>query len=453
MKRLVRRFVPAIVSFFVAVNMLFSPAVSAPVVMKTVKMFTPASQQYDGKLLYQQAFENIRDNHLGLLSPSARQKWVKAWENRFHANWLQRSGNADRAIAQMLESMKFQHDNYFPPADWAKQLSSSQGLTVGLGARFQVLNKTTSGGLTALYTLSLNRNLVVADKPVPGSPAEIAGLAQGDIVLFVNGQKVDGKVAQDVIDQINGSNANTSVRLTVKRGSQSLSFTMKRAVVSHATVTFMEVNKRVAYIHQPDFESELIESEMKAALAQATNYDAVIYDLRKNPGGRMEAAIEIFAQMSETGTALVVRERSSSQILEQTYKVTSTEFSNVITADGKAVTTEILARANTSLLALKPQVKLIVLIDEESASASEIMAGALKANKRAIIIGVKSFGKDVGQSVYELSFNRGISVTSFEFLPGGVSMNRTGINPDIVVVQKGPGDRQFERAVQEALKP
>lgn len=458
MKRLLGRFVSVFLSVLLSANFLISPAfakrASQPtLVSKVVRYDAQAVARYDGSLLYKTAFENIRDNHLGLLTPSARAKWVKTWENRFGGNWLQKSGNADRAISQMLESLRFQHDNYFPPADWTTQQNDSQGLSVGIGARFHVLDKNTGSALTYTYTLGVKRHLVVTEAPSAGSPAAIAGLQKDDVVLFVQGQPVDGKSAQTVINQINGESANTNLRLTVKRGNQVHSFSMKRALVSTPAVTFLEVNKNVAYIRLPSFESEHLENEMAAALAQANKYGSLIFDLRGNPGGRLEAAIALFAQMNETGTAVVMKERSDNKLTETTYRFTATEVTSEVIENGVVTNSLTVARMNETLLVLHPSVKVYVLIDGDSASASEIIAGAFKANKRATIIGVKSYGKDVGQTVYELPFNRGISVTSFEFLPGGVSMNRKGIDPDIVVSSRGSGDRQFEKALEEALKP
>lgn len=460
MKRLIGCFVSVFLSVLLSVNVLVSPTVANTVEPKThtvtskiVRYSAQAVVKYDGRLLYKTAFEYVRDNHLGLLKPSARAKWEKTWENRFSGTWLSKAGHADRAIVQMLESLGFQHDNYLPPTDWTAQQNEFQGLLVGIGASFHVLDKNTGSALTNSYTLGVTRLLVVTEAPTPGSPAEIAGLQKDDIVLFVQGQRVDGNSGKSVISQINGETVNTSVRLTVKRGNQVLSFTMKRALISTPTVTFLEVNKRVAYIRQSDFESEQLEEQMRVALTKASGYDALIYDLRGNLGGRLEAAIAIFAQMNESGTVVVMRERSDNKLTETTSRVTPTETTTVTTEDGVVTNTNVVARVNETLLALAPRVKVIVLIDGDSASASEIITGSFKANKRAIIIGVKSYGKDVGQNVYELPFNRGISVTSFEFLPGGVSMNRKGIDPDIVVTQRGSGDRQFEKALEEALKP
>jgi carboxyl-terminal processing protease len=424
---------------------------SSPVHAQT-QVQSQATQRFDGKLLYKDAFEHVRDNHLALLTTSAREKWIKTWENRYSDKWLRKSGNADLAIVRMLESLKHKHDNYFTSSQWQTQVDESHGFLVGIGAIFEVTNKTTGGGMTNRYTLSVERQLAVAEDPNPGSPAAKAGLLKGDIVLFVQGNPVRGQVAQDVIDTINGSVKNSTVRLTIKRQDGVKQIRLTRDLIITPTIKFLEVNSDVAYIKQLDFSSDLLESEMRAALTKASNYKTLILDLRGNPGGRLEAALSIFAQTHESGTAVVMRERMFDKLVETTFKFTPTEFHTIVSENGVVTETNIVARADEFLLALNPSTKVFLLIDDESASASEIVAGAYKMSNRGVVIGIKSYGKDVGQSVFGIQFGRGISVTSFEFLPGGASMNRQGIDPHIVVNQRGNGDKQFERALEEAIK-
>lgn len=452
MKRLLGCFL-LLLSFFLATEVSTSTAHAQSPPRVSSQVQTQTTQRFDGKLLYQSAFEHIRDNHLALLSPSARKKWVKFWEHRYDDKWLKKPGNADLAIVRMLESLEHKHDNYFTRSQWQTQIEESQGLLVGIGAVFEVKNKTTGGGMTNRYKLSVEHQLIVASDPMPASPATKAGLKKGDIILFVQGKSVRGQVAQDVIDTINGSVKGTKVRLTVKRDDTVHQLLLTRELVVTPVVKFLEVNQDVAYIKQLDFMSDLVETEMRQALVQANNYKTLILDLRGNPGGRLEAALSIFAQIHESGTALVTRERNADKQVETTFKFTPTEFHTITSIDGVVTNTEVVARTDDSLIALNTSVKLILLVDDESASASEILAGASKVNNRAVLIGVKSYGKDVGQSVYEILFSRGISITSFEFLPGGISMNRQGIDPHIVVQQRGVGDKQFERAMEEASKP
>jgi len=436
--------------FVLLFSILFATGIQTPVHAQSPPQ---AQQRFDGKLLYQDAFEHVRDNHLALLPQSARDKWVKFWEHRYSDTWLRKPGNADSAAAKMLESLKHKHDYYFTSSEWQTQVDESHGFLIGIGAVFEVTNKTTGGGMTNRYSLSVERQLIVAEDPAADSPAAQAGLLKGDVVLFVQGISVRGRVAQDVIDTINGSVKNTNVRLTVKRQDSVKQLRLTRKPVITPTVKFLRVNADLAYIKQVDFNSEMVESEMRAALIEASKYKTLILDLRGNPGGRLEAALSVFAQTHESGTALVMRERVFDKLVETTYKFTPTEFHTIVSENGVVTENNIVARADEFLLALNPSTKVFLLIDDESASASEIVAGAYKVSNRGVVIGIKSYGKDVGQSVFGIQFGRGISVTSFEFLPGGVSMNRQGINPHIVVVQRGNGDKQFERAMEEAIKP
>lgn len=439
--------------FVLLFSLFLATGFDSPPVHAQTQVQSQTTQRFDGKLLYQDAFEHVRDNHLALLTVSARDKWVKTWEHRYSNKWLRTPGNADIAIVRMLESLKHQHDNYFTLLQWQTQVDESQGILVGIGAIFEVQNKTTGSGMTNRYTLSVERQLVVVEDPISGTPAANSGLQKGDIVLFVQGNSVRGKVAQDVIDTINGSVKGSRVRLTIKRQDSVKQIRLTRDSIITPTVKFLEVNSSTAYIKQLDFNSDLVESEMRAALTKASNYKTLILDLRGNPGGRLEAALSIFAQTHESGTALVMRERMFDKLVETTYKFTPTEFHTIVSENGVVTKTSIMARADEFLLALNPNTKIFLLIDDESASASEIFAGACKVSNRGVVIGVKSYGKDVGQSVFGIKFGRGISITSFEFLPGGVSMNRQGIDPHIVVNQRGNGDKQFERAIEEAIRP
>lgn len=411
------------------------------------------AKRFDGKLLYQDAFEHVRDNHLALLPQNARDKWVKFWEHRYSDTWLRKPGNADLAVARMLESLKHKHDNYHSSSQWQTQVDEFNGYQIGIGAVFEVVNKTTGGGMTDRYTLNLDRQLVVKEQPEPDSPAAKAGLQKDDVVLFVQGNSVKGKIAQEVIDTINGSVKGTRVRLTIRRGDAVRQLRIIRDSTISKTVRFTRVDSDVAYIKLLDFGSELIESEMRAALTEASKYKTLIFDLRGNPGGRLEAALSILAMTHESGTALVTRERIGDKRIETTYIFTPGEIQTIKTENGVVTESAIEPRSGDLLQVLSSKTKVILLIDEESASASEIVSGAFKANNRGILIGVKTYGKDVGQSVFEIAFGRGISITSFEFLPGGVSMNRQGIDPTIVVKQRGKGDAQFERALKEALMP
>lgn len=455
MKRLLGCFV-LLFSFFLQTGICSLPvhAQSPPRDLAQIQSHVQnQAKRFDGKLLYQDAFEHVRDNHLALLPQNARDKWVKFWEHRYSDTWLRKPGNADLAVARMLESLKHKHDHYFSSSQWQTQVDEFNGYQVGIGAIFEVVSKTTGSGMTDRYTLNVERQLIVSEQPEPDSPAAKAGLQKGDVILFVQGNSVAGQVAQEVIDTINGSVKGTRVRLTVRRGDAVHKLRIIRDLTISKTVRFVRVNSDVAYIKQLDFSSDLVESEMRTALAEASKYKTLILDLRGNPGGRLEAALSIFAMTNESGTALVTRERVGDKRIETAYIFTPGEIQTVKTENGVVIESTIEPRTGDLLQALSTNTKVILLIDDESASASEIVSGAFKANNRGILIGVKTYGKDVGQSVYEILFGRGISVTSFEFLPGGVSMNRQGIDPTIVVKQRGIGDAQFERALQESLKP
>lgn len=250
--------------------------------------------------------------------------------------------------------------------------------------------------------------LIVA--PIKGAPAEEAGLRPGDIITAVDGESIEGMDVQEAVQLIRGEKG-TTVTLTIRRGSQTADYEITRDTIPIETV-FSEVKekdgKKIGYLQVTQF-SEPTADEFLEQLEQleSEEIDSLIIDVRGNPGGLLPAVIE----MSEG------------------FVPTSKPVVQIENADGDRDAQNGRARE------AKPY-DLFVLTDEGSASASEILTGAMKEGAGATIIGTKTFGKGVVQTAFDLEDGSNLKLTTSKWLtPDGNWINKKGIEPDIEVEQ------------------
>ncbi|MCT4798050.1 S41 family peptidase [Exiguobacterium profundum] len=250
--------------------------------------------------------------------------------------------------------------------------------------------------------------LIVA--PIKGAPAEEAGLRPGDIITAVDGESIEGMDVQEAVQLIRGEKG-TTVTLTIRRGSQTADYEIIRDTIPIETV-FSEVKekdgKKIGYLQVTQF-SEPTADEFLEQLEQleSEEIDSLIIDVRGNPGGLLPAVIE----MSEG------------------FVPTSKPVVQIENADGDRDAQNGRARE------AKPY-DLFVLTDEGSASASEILTGAMKEGAGATIIGTKTFGKGVVQTAFDLEDGSNLKLTTSKWLtPDGNWINKKGIEPDIEVEQ------------------
>lgn len=239
---------------------------------------------------------------------------------------------------------------------------------------------------------------------IPDSPAERAGLKAGDIFVSVNGDSVEGKTSTEVASKIRGE-AGTSVKLTVSRAGSPVEFTITREQVSDPSVRW-SVNDGVGLLTISRFDEDAADLAKRAAkdfVAQGAK--SVIVDLRNNGGGYLESAQNIAGLWLDK--KLVVTEKS----------------------DGKVID-EVFSAGTPTLKGLKT----IVLVNGDSASASEILAGALQEYDVATLVGEKTFGKGTVQQVIDLPGNRLLKITIARwYTPHGKNITKEGIAPDISI--------------------
>lgn len=289
------------------------------------------------------------------------------------------------SINAMLKSLD-PHSNYYDPIEWKELLGDQKSEYFGTGSTIISYDR---GGKQETYVIAT----------YPGTASEKAGLKFGDRIIAVNGRSVEGRSSMVIRDLIRGPR-NTSVKVTVDRNGSTITVDLKRDRVPQPTVTnaFM-VDSGVGLIEMPEGFSFTSYSEFDDAFTRLkqSGMTSLILDLRGNPGGVLDTSIKIAEKFLPAG-ATIVSQRGRSSADSRTWK------SNNRTPEKMPV---------------------IVLVDGDSASASEIIAGALQDNDRALIVGEKTFGKGLVQSVLDLPSGTGLTLTTAKyFTPSGRSIQR-----------------------------
>jgi carboxyl-terminal processing protease len=298
--------------------------------------------------------------------------------------------------------------------------------------------------------LGMKDNQVIVISPINGSPAQKAGIRAGDVILAVDGKSIANWTISQAVEKIRGPKG-TPVTLTIgAKDKEPKEVKIVRDVITVKSVV-AEIKKakdlnrvikldknlgeqEVAYITLSQF-GDNTNDEWLSAINQLSlqmnsnkNVKGVIFDLRNNPGGYLTDAVFIASEFLKEGADVVVQEEKGQK--------------NVLKVNRRGLLTE--------------DVPVIVLINKGSASASEIVAGALRDNKRARLVGETSFGKGTIQQAEDLGGGAGLHVTIAKWLtPNGTWVHEKGLTPDVVVAlnpKEPERDFQLEKAVQELLK-
>jgi len=296
------------------------------------------------------------------------------------------------AIKGMLNTLDA-HSSFMPPEVYKEMQVDTRGEFGGLGIQIGVRDK----------------RLVVIS-PISGTPADEAGIKSGDIILKVDGEEMGPETTlMDAVKKMRGRKG-TAVTLSVYRASEPepLSFTLIRDVIRIKSVRSRVLEARIGYVHLTQFQ-EHTARDLKAAIKalQEKDIHSLILDLRNNPGGLLNSAKEVSEQFLERGQLIVsIKSRNGEK-------------------------TEYRAKAVENSLEGMP---IVVLVNEGSASASEIVSGALQDWKRAVVLGTQTFGKGSVQTILPLSDGSALRLTTAKYYtPSGRSIQNRGIDPDIVV--------------------
>lgn len=346
-------------------------------------------------------------------------------------------------FAEVMQRVK---SDYVEPLDDAELMESAiRGMVQDLDAHSEFLDASeyrdirasTSGSYTGIgiEVAEINGTVRVIS-PIAGSPAARSGIRSGDEIVAVDGQAIDQQRLRSTLSQLRGS-AGSKVTLTVERDDEIIDHTMRRQIIRVASVHKEFLNPAYGYVRVSQF-SDNTSGELADAVADLQSafgapLEGVVLDLRNNPGGVLDAAIDVSDLFLNDGV--------------------------IVSADGRT------SEARFSHSALNGDVldgtPMVVLVNSGSASASEIVAGALQDHNRATIVGTATFGKGLVQTVMPLSKGRAIKLTTSRYYtPSGDSIHEVGISPD-VVVDDTPGfpdlslsgslDREADAQLHEAL--
>ena len=446
-----------LLSATMAVSFLIGP--TPPSYAQTPTPAANQQQQFNGPQAYKEVFDRLSRYHIDLVDPTARAAWIKEWENKY-AGRLNTEDETTAAINEMIHSLGQIFDSYMLPEDVQAMQQQSDPSFAGIGIEVQVKdelerikvldadpNSTEAQYKEAQTIRNDTQPFIVANDPMENLPAEKAGLQLGDAILEVDGTSLDGKTSGEAVDLIRGK-IDTDVVLKIRRaddtqpnGVKEFDVTIKRAKVTPKVVKVKDLGDGVTHVRLFNFMSDNLESEMVAALQQAAKGKAIVFDLRGNGGGRLDAALNVLNYFVEDGTILVQRERNGDGYdLETTSLLKDIALRQVQNTTNPS-NDRIVAMGRATMVVPR-DMPVVVLINGGSASASEIVSGSLQHLGRARIIGTHSLGKGVGQAVMPLSFDRAVRVTTFEFLPGGDAMNQVGIIPDVVIEM--PADERYD---------
>ncbi len=341
--------------------------------------------------------------------------WAAIQENYLNRKDLDGQKMVYGAIKGMLESLDDPYTTFFEPQAKEEFEEEISGRFDGIGIEIGIRNET----LTVV-------------SPLDGSPAQKAGLRAGDKVLEIDGVSTSGLSLDAAVKKIRGPKG-SKVTLTVSRDglSESKKIEISRETINIPSVTFSKINDDIVHIKVHNFYMPTSFEFKKAVLeTMLSGRKNIILDLRNNPGGYFDLAIELAGWFLNSGDVVVKQDDGNGPFV----------------CDG----------CKASGLGFLKNHKIVVLINEGTASASEIMAGALRDNKQAKLIGMQSFGKGVVQEVFPLQGNSSIKVTTSKWLtPNGQDIGSVGLKPDIEVEDSEEFDKdpQLDKAIEELRKP
>jgi carboxyl-terminal processing protease len=315
--------------------------------------------------------------------------------NKQYVDEIDQSEGMDSAINGLLQSLD-PYSSYMSPEIFQEMQTETSGEFGGLGIE-----------------VSMEAGVVKVITPIDDTPASKAGIKAGDYIVKIDNVQVQGKSLSEAVDLMRGL-VGTEIELTVRRRGEkkALIFKIRREIIEIQSVKSDLLENNIGYIRLTSFNdnsSDQIKEKIKK-LKENENLKAFILDLRNNPGGLLTQAIKISDFFLDNGEIVSTKSRKKSE--NRKWFARKGDIT-----DGKT---------------------LVVLINYGSASASEIVAGALKDHKRAILIGENSYGKGSVQSIIPLKNKGAIRLTVAKYyLPSGKSISEVGVRPDIEVNEEG----------------
>ncbi len=385
----------------------FSFFIALAVSILTIGFVTNSVSAYTPTQLYDQVWRLVNSKYVD--QTNNEQDW-RRW-NRKYENVIKTDEDAYVAIQTMLASLNDPYTKFLDPKEFEEETSSIKGSLKGIGVQIGVRD---------------GKLLIIA--PIEDTPGEKAGLLAEDEILEIDGKSTKGITVDKAADQIRGAEG-TYVTLLIKRkDNENKLYKIQRAEIEIKSVSTklptekVKLDDNIGYIRLSSFISKNAAIEFQKALDGYQGKKGYIIDLRSNPGGLLSNAI-IISDMFLNGGVIV------STVDRDGYKETQ--------------------RATKKSVTNKP---IVILINKGSASASEIFSGAMKDNRRAVLVGENTFGKGLVQEVNKLLGGSGANITIQKYLtPNGTDINKKGIAPDIMVEltekdAKDKNDTQLQKA-------
>jgi carboxyl-terminal processing protease len=295
------------------------------------------------------------------------------------------------AIKGMLNTLD-PHSGFMPPDAYKEMQVDTKGEFGGIGIQ-----------------IGIKDNILTVIAPIEDTPAYRAGIKAGDVITKIGDQSTRDMAIHDAVSKMRGPKG-TTIKITISRDGwkEPKEFTIERDIIRVKSVKSKMLEEGIGYVKITQFQEQTA-ADLATALATLTEekMTSLVLDLRNNPGGLLNSSVDVASQLLPPGKLVVyIKDRAGEK----------TEYKT----GGKLLSYE------------KPTI--VVLVNQGSASASEIVAGALKDWHRAVILGVQTFGKGSVQSVIPLSDGSGLRLTTARYYtPSGTSIQSTGITPDIVV--------------------
>lgn len=302
----------------------------------------------------------------------------------------------EAALTAYVEGLGEPYTHYYRPEVFERYLSAMNDAYVGIGI---TVSANTENNSIEVVDVSAN------------SPAAEAGIQTGDIITAVDGETFDGEHMSDAVEKIKSEGKGTSVTVTIMRNGKATDINVVRKDIDKDSVTGKMLENNIGYVRITNFNSEAAGSkrstytEFKDEVGKLTEsgMQKMIIDLRGNPGGALDVMCDIADMIAPEGAITTIEYKNGKK---KTYSSDSNEMN----------------------------IPIAVLINQDSASASELLTICLKDYKKATVIGTTSFGKGIVQSVYPFTDGSGMSVTVAKYYsPNGVCIHGTGVEPDITV--------------------
>lgn len=320
---------------------------------------------------------------------------LSSYINRFYLNDIDYGKMGDIIYKAMVSGLDDKYAAYYTKDEYKDISEKTKGEFCGIGA---------------YISQGKNDNSLKVAGVVKGGPAEKAGIKKGDIIVEVDGENIQGKDSSYAISKMKGKKGtNVSISVMRKGNKKTITFNIKREVIHDNTVSYKMLDNNIGYISVSAFET-VTKKQFKSAVdcLEKKNEKGLIIDLRDNGGGLLDTALDMLDQILPK--KLVVYTKDKNGVAEEYY-----------TKDDKEI-----------------KIPIVILVNGNSASASEVFCGALRDYGKAKLLGTKTFGKGIVQSSFAFRDGTGLKFTTSKYYtPKGINIHGTGFEPDIKVKSNG----------------